>query len=35
MMLVAIIAGALYAAVVFLIGFIFGTLRVMLLIHPR
>ena len=32
MMLVAIIAGALYAAVVFLIGFIFGTLRVMLLI---
>ena len=32
MMLVAIIAGALYAAVVFLIGFIFGSLRVMLLI---
>jgi len=32
MMLVVIIAGALYAAVVFLIGFIFGTLRVMLLI---
>jgi hypothetical protein len=32
MMLVAIIAGALYAAVVFLIGFIFGSLRVMLLV---
>jgi len=31
-MLVAIIAGALYAAVVFLIGFIFGTLRVMVLV---
>ena len=31
-MLVAIIAGALYAAVAFLIGFIFGTLRVMVLV---
>jgi hypothetical protein len=31
-MLVSIIAGALYAAVVFLIGFIFGTLRVMVLV---
>jgi hypothetical protein len=31
-MLVVIIAGALYAAVAFLIGFIFGTLRVMVLV---
>ena len=31
-MLVSIIAGALYAAVAFLIGFIFGTLRLMVLV---